>query len=150
MLFQVDELSINFGKFKLSLLDSLLNVSNAMRYPAARLLVERELSNLCVIPRELPAKLNLVCLNLFSALLCSYHRLANDFVSEPSVSGNVSNLINDRSFDFTRWQRRMLARLSTAFDRSDACVIAVDDRVSLRHVVNHRNVAVGATNQPFQ
>jgi len=69
MLFQVDELSIHFGKFKLSLLDSLLNVSNAMRYLPARSFVKRELSDLTVIPRELPTKLNLVCLNLFSALL---------------------------------------------------------------------------------
>ncbi len=36
MLFQIDELPIHFGEFKLSLLDSLLNVSDAMRYLAVR------------------------------------------------------------------------------------------------------------------
>ncbi len=48
MLFQVNELSINFGKFKFSFLDSLLNVGNAMRYLAARSFVERELPDLAV------------------------------------------------------------------------------------------------------
>jgi len=73
-----------------------------MRYLAVRSFIECKLSDLAMIPSKLPGKLNLMCLDLFSALLGSHHGLANDFVSEPSVSGNVSNLINDSSFDLSR------------------------------------------------
>lgn len=40
--------------------------------------------------------------------------------------------------------------LSSAFDRSDARVVSIDDRVALGHVVNHGDVAIRTSNQALQ
>ncbi len=92
-------------------------------------------------------ELNLMRFKLDSPLLCGNHSLANDLVTQLGISGNVSHLVNNCGFDFTRWQRRMLARLSSAFDRSDASVVSIYDRVALGDVVNHGDVAIRTSNQ---
>jgi len=44
----------------------------------------------------------------------------------------------------------MLTRLPSTFDRTDAGVVAINDRVAFGHVVDHCHIAVRASNQTLQ